>query len=124
MKKAFPILLIIFGAVFVAAGGYTVYRGFDARDQVRNELVAQNITTREDASIPNALVDDPATAKSMAEIINTHALESTGGLTYAEMGRFQSKADPGEPAGPNDEAAALAGDGGQPGSSPISTGAV
>jgi hypothetical protein len=54
------------------------YRGFDANDQVHDELVAQNITTPEDASIPNALVDDKDTAHSMAEIIEVHALEATG----------------------------------------------
>jgi hypothetical protein len=36
-----------------------------------------------------------------------HALESTGGLTYAEMGRFKSAANPDDPKGTNDEAAAL-----------------
>lgn len=87
MKKAFPIALILLGFVFVAAGGYTVVRGLDARDQVRTELLAQNITTPEDASIPNARVDDARTAASMAAIIEVHALESTGGKTYAEMER-------------------------------------
>ena len=87
MKKAFPIALIILGVVFLGAGAYTVNRGFDAKDMVRDELVAQRITTPADASIPNARVDDPATAKSMAEIIEKHALAATGGKTYAEMER-------------------------------------
>ena len=43
-----------------------------------------------------------------------HALESTGGLTYAEMGRFQSAANPDDPAGTSDEAAAAKDDNGQP----------
>ena len=34
-----------------------------------------------------------------------HALESSGGLTYAEMGRFVSADDPSNPAGTSDEAA-------------------
>ena len=88
MKKAFPILLIVFGIVFLGAGGYTAFRGLDAKDQVRDELIAQRITTPEDASIPNARVDDARTAKSMADIIEVHALESTDGRTYSEMGRF------------------------------------
>ena len=101
MKKLFPILLMVLGVAFVAAGGYAMYRGFDANDQVHDELVAQNITTPEDASIPNALVDDKDTAHSMAEIIEVHALEATGGLTYAEMGRFATP--DGDPAGTSDE---------------------
>jgi hypothetical protein len=105
VKKAFPIALMIIGLVFLAAGGYTISRGFDAKDQVKDELVAQNIVTPEDASIPGVQVDDPRSAKSMADIINTHALESTGGLTYSEMGRFANKE--GTPVGTNDEAEAV-----------------
>jgi len=112
MKKLFPVLLVIVGAAFVVGGGYTVYRGVDARDQVRQELVAQNITTPEDASIPNARVDDVATARSMADIIDHHAQDSTSGLTYSELGRFMA-AD-GDPAGTSDEAAALVGADGKP----------
>lgn len=87
MKKVFPIMLIVLGVVFIGASAYTVNRGFDAKDQVREELIAQNIVTPEDASIPNARVDDVATAKSMQAIINKHALEATGGKTYAELDR-------------------------------------
>ena len=112
MKKLFPILLMAVGVAFLVAGGYASFRGFDARDQVRDELVAQNITTPEDASIPNTLVDDVATARSMAEIIDHHALESTGGLTYSEMGRFATP--DGDPAGTSNEDEALIGSDGRP----------
>lgn len=112
MKKLFPILLMAFGLVFAVGGGYAVSRGFDARSEVKDQLVAQNIVTPADASIPNALVDDIATARSMAEIIDLHARESTGGLTYSEMGRFAVES--GDPAGTNDAEAALIGDNGQP----------
>lgn len=114
MKKLFPILLMALGVAFLAGGGYATVRGFDARDEVRDELVAQNITTPEDASIPNVLVDDVASARSMAEIIDQHALEGAGGLTYAEMGRFLSAADPEDPAGTSNPDEALLGDNGQP----------
>ena len=87
VKKLFPLALIVLGVVFVGAGAYTVYRGFDARNQVESELLAQNIVTPGDASIPNAQVRDIPTAQSMADIIQVHAMESTGGLTYAEMDR-------------------------------------
>jgi hypothetical protein len=91
MKKLFPLALIIMGVVFLGAGGYTAFRGFEAKDMVRDELIAQNITTPEDASIPNVRVDSPATAQSMADIIDKHALESTGGKTYSEMDREDPK---------------------------------
>jgi hypothetical protein len=91
MKKAFPIALMVLGLVFLGAGGYTVNRGFQAKDLVRHELLAQHITTPEDASIPNVSVRSAATAKSMADVIGHHASESTGGRTYSEMGRYLAK---------------------------------
>jgi len=114
MKKVFPIALMVLGLVFIGAGAYASLRGFDARDQVREELVAQNIVTTEDASIPNRLVDDPETAASMAAIIDVHAREAGGGLTYAEMGRFVSAANPDDPAGTSNPDEALIGNNGQP----------
>ena len=105
IRKLFPIGLILLGAVFLGAGVYTVGRGLDAKDQVRAELLAQNISTPEDASIPNARVDSVATARSMADIIDHHALSSTDGLTYSEMGRFMAK--DGSPAGTSDEKLAV-----------------
>jgi hypothetical protein len=117
MKKAFPIMLMVLGLVFVGAGGYTMFRGFDAKDQVRDELIAQNITTPEDASMPGVLVDSPATAQSMADIINHHALDSTGGLTYSELGRFMT-AD-GDPAGTSNPDEAVTDASGNPVSNPV-----
>jgi len=117
MKKLFPLLLVGLGVAFVIGGIYAVYRGFDARDEVQQELIAQDITTPEDASIPNARVDDVATARSMADIIAVHAEESTGGLTYAEMGRYMT-AD-GDPAGTDDESEAVIGADDRPVSNPM-----
>lgn len=116
MKKLFPILLVILGVTFLVGGGYTVSRGLDAKDQVRQQLLAQNITTPGDASIPNAKVQDVATAKSMAEIIDEHARESTGDRTYAEMGRFLAASGEGDT---NEEADAMLGPDGRPVANPL-----
>ena len=43
-----------------------------------------------------------------------HTLASTGGLTYAQMGRYQSADNPEDPAGTNDEEAAAEDENGQP----------
>jgi hypothetical protein len=88
MKKILPILLMLVGVAFIGGGVYTTARGFDAKEEVREALVAQNITTPPDAAIPNALVQDAATADAMADVIGVHVAEATGGRTYAEMGRF------------------------------------
>jgi hypothetical protein len=103
------------GVAFVIGGAYTIYRGFDAKAQVRAELLDQNIMTPEDASIPNARVQDAATAHAMAEIIGVHAMEATGGRTYAEMGRFLA-ADGGDT---SDETAALLDEEGNPVPNPL-----
>ena len=50
----------------------------------------------------------------MAEIMREHTLSSTGGLTYAEIGRFQSAENPDDPKGKNDEAAAAKDESEQP----------
>lgn len=121
MKKLFPILLIVLGVAFVAGGGYTIYRGYDARNQVEDELAAQNIVTPDDASIPGVVVNDVESAKSMAAIIDEHALESSGGLTYAEMGRFMTP--DGDPAGTNDPEQAVLNADGDPVSNPARTSA-
>lgn len=110
LKKAFPIGLVIVGLVFVAGGIYTLVQGFDAKASVRDQIVAQNIVTPEDATIPNALVQDADTAHSMGLIIEKHALEATGGKTYSEMGRFLTP-DGGDT---SDEAAALKDENGNP----------
>lgn len=110
MKKLFPILLVIVGVAFLGGGVYTTVRGLEAKQQVRAELLAQDITTPPDAEIPNARVQDAATAHAMANIIAVHAAEATGGQTYAEMGRFLA-ADGGDT---SDEALAMKDETGNP----------
>jgi hypothetical protein len=117
MKKAFPILLMLLGLVFAGAGTYTMYRGFDAKNEVKDELVAQDIQTTPDARelvgiAPGLQVNSAHRAEKMAQIIDHHSLESSGGLTYSQMGRFAVAS--GDPAGTNDEAAALKGADGKP----------
>ena len=53
-------------------------------------------------------------ARAFANIMRTHTLEATGGLTYAQMGRFQSAANPADQKGTNDEAAAAKDESGHP----------
>ena len=72
---------------FLVGGPYMVYRGFDARAQVRAELLAENITTPADASRPGVRVDDGPTAIVQADVIEKHMLTATGGRTFAEIDR-------------------------------------
>jgi hypothetical protein len=103
--RLFPTLVIAIGLIFALGGLGTMGAGIYINNFVGDELAAQNITTPEDASIPNAPVTGIATALSMADIIQHHAADSSKGLTYAQMGRFAVAS--GDPAGTNkaDEAA-------------------
>ena len=109
-------VLILFGvvAIFLGVSGFTT-----TRDAIKNE------------GITFGSADDPAVAKyadqwageqvttgdqarAFAKVMRMHTLESTGALTYAQMGRYQSAAKPDDPAGTSDEAAAAKDPSGQP----------
>ena len=53
-------------------------------------------------------------ARCFAQYMRIHALESSGGNTYAQMGRFVAEANPNDPKGTSDEAAAAKDEGGEP----------
>jgi hypothetical protein len=97
---AASVVLILFGIGSIAIGA-------SGLNEVRDNLARENIVGTEDSSIPGQKVDTGSEAKAFADVMRMHALESTGGLTYAEMGRFKSAANPDDPKGTNDEAAAL-----------------
>ena len=123
MRKLLQIGGLVASAVLIAFGSAAIYMGFDGRSTVRDSLKQEQIVF--------GSVDDPAIAKhasqwaeeqvttgsqarAFAEVIHEHALEGSGGLTYAQMGRFVSAADPDNPAGTSDEAAALKDEKGAP----------
>jgi hypothetical protein len=65
----------------VVAGATTYYMVYD-------QLSAENIVVSDDADfLAGDDVDGPFSAYAQADIINTHALEATGGKTYAELDR-------------------------------------
>jgi hypothetical protein len=110
--RLFPKLVIAVGIIFALAGVAVAGGGIYIRMFIGQQLTAQQITTPEDASIPNAPVTGIATALSMADIIQHHAADSSNGLSYAQMGRFAVAS--GDPAGTNSAEAALADTNGKP----------
>lgn len=75
------IIVMVVGAIFAVAGIVTYF-------VVSNELANENITVSEDAKyFAGKDVTGPFTAYSEAETISKHALEATGGKTYAELDR-------------------------------------
>jgi lysylphosphatidylglycerol synthetase-like protein (DUF2156 family) len=110
--RLFPKMVIVLGIAFALSGLVVAGAGIYIHTFVGQQLAAQAIVTPEDASIPNAPVNDIATALSMADIIQHHAADSSKGLTYAQMGRFAVES--GDPAGTNDAKAALLDANGKP----------
>jgi hypothetical protein len=103
---------VIAAVVLVVAGAAYIVIGVNGRNEVRDTLAQEQITGTPDMTpdairaaaekagldvasltIPaNAVADEPIDtgqeAKDFAGYMRIHALESTGGLTYAQMGRF------------------------------------
>jgi hypothetical protein len=80
VRKIASIAAIVLGVLMVIGGIATWV-------VVSNTLSDQQITTSEDACLPERTVAGPFTAYCEAKVIEKHALESTGGLYYAEMDR-------------------------------------
>ena len=78
---AASVVLIAIGAGSIGVGAW----GFN---EVRDNLARENIVGTPDSSIPGQKVDTGSEARAFAVVMRTHALEATGGRTYAEMGRF------------------------------------
>ena len=79
--KWISIVVMVVGSLMVIAGAVTYA-------QVSSTLAAENITVSDDANcLAGAAVDGPFAAYCEADIINAHALEATGGKTYAELDR-------------------------------------
>ncbi len=79
-RKIASIASIVLGVLLVVGGVGTWV-------VVTDTLADQNITTPDDACLPGETVDGPFTAYCQAKIIEAHTLDSTGGLTYAELDR-------------------------------------
>ena len=122
-RRVFEIGGLVAGAVLIVFGVVAIALGVNGYNTVRDSIKDEQITF--------GSIDDPAVAKHAADwadeqvttgdqarafalVMREHALESTGGLTYAQMGRFIAAANPDDPAGTSDEAAALKDDEGNP----------
>ena len=79
--RVLSILLIVAGAILLVSGAVTWFT-------VQNQLADEKITVSEDADrFAGEPVDGPFTAYEQAQVIEKHALESSEGKTYAQLGR-------------------------------------
>ena len=123
------------GVILIIFGIGTIAIGIAGKNTVEDELSQEKIVGSPDMSPEgiapgieeaNLSVDAPdcdvaeepittgSEARCFGQYMRIHALESSGGMTYAEMGRFVAAEDPADPAGTNDEAAALKDESGKP----------
>jgi hypothetical protein len=119
MRKAFEIGGLVAAAVLIVFGVVAIVMGVNGRQTVNNSLSHEYIVAGSDMTpsaieaeaqksgvvsavkqwptlnIANQKIDTGAKARAMAEYMHIHALEATGGYTYAQMGIYQAK--PGTP---------------------------
>jgi hypothetical protein len=108
---------VISGAVLIAFGIVVIVLAINGRNTVHDELKQQQITGSPDmtpaaikaegakaglenvsyptCSVAGESVDTGSEARCFAQYMNIHALEATGGYTYAQMGIYTPK--PGTP---------------------------
>ena len=124
MNKLYVYAGIAASVVMIAIGIGSIVVGATGRSEVRDKIKAEQIAGTPDmnpddtraaieeagieAEVPDCTVadepvDDGDSAKCFAEYMRIHALEDTGGLTYAEMPRFLD--EQGEPTAEDSEAA-------------------
>ena len=101
------------GAILIAFGVAAIIMGFDGRATVNDTLKQENIVGSPDMtpaaiakeadeaglknvdlpteSVANEPIDNGDEARTFSEYMRVHALEATGGYTYAQMGQFEAK---------------------------------
>ncbi len=136
-RRVWEIGGFISGAILIVFGVVALYMGVNGYRTVGDELGKEYIVggsdmspaeiekTASEAGVPATIelptcdvidktIDTGPEARCFAQYMRIHALEATGGLSYAQMGRFQSAAKPDDPAGTSDEAAAAKDESGEP----------
>ncbi len=127
---------VIAGVIMIAFGVGALVMSINARNTVSDEVSAEQIVGSADMN-PTAIaaamqeaglegvsaptcnvadqpIENGTDARCFAQYMRIHALESSNGLTYSQMGRFVAASDPTDPAGTSDSEAALKDDSGNP----------
>lgn len=82
------IVLLVAGILALAVGFGSMAGGIFGAWYTWDQAVAQDVTTPDDAAIPEAEVRGPFTMWAQADIITHHQLDRTEGLYYSQMERF------------------------------------
>ncbi|HEX9595943.1 MAG TPA: hypothetical protein VF982_03610 [Anaerolineales bacterium] len=102
MNKQFFIWgTVVLGVAFLVAGLLLVWLGYHQQGHIVEELRNENLTVQdprilltyegarapEGVEVPMVTIDTGELADAQANVIRTHTMASTGGLTYSEMDR-------------------------------------
>ena len=134
MTKALRIGGFVSGAILIAFGVVVIVLAINAHSTVTDSLKDEKIVGSADMNpsdieaamkeaglsgvdvpscdVADEEIDTGSEARCFAEYMRIHALEASGGLTYAEMGRFAT--ENGDAKGTNDAEQAAKDDQGQP----------
>jgi hypothetical protein len=115
MRKLFEWGGFAAGAILVTFGVVAIVMGFNGRSTVSDSLKLEKITGTPDMtpaliakeakdagltgvslptkSVAGLSINSGERARTFASYMRIHALEATGGYTYAQMGQFQAKPD-------------------------------
>jgi hypothetical protein len=109
-------LLIFFGVAVIVLGvwGFAFTRDHIEREGISFGPIEDPAVAEHAPDWAGEPVDTGMKALAQAEIMREHTLSNTGGLTYAEMGQYQSAEDPSDPVGTNDPEAAAQDENGEP----------
>src|SRR5947199_10667460 len=115
MRKLLEVGGLIAGVVLIAFGVGAIALSVNGKATIHDNLVAQNIVGGADMtpagitaeakgagldvskiaiptkSVAGLAITNGSRAHTFAQYMNIHALEATGGLPYADMGRFLAK---------------------------------
>jgi len=119
MRKVFELGGIVAAVVLIVFGAVAIFMGVNGRHTVDNSLKNEYIVGSSDMtptaikaeakkagiysavkewptkSVANQPINNGERARVMAQYMHIHALEATGGFTYAQMGQYTAK--PGTP---------------------------
>jgi hypothetical protein len=87
------LLLLIAAIVALTVGFGSMAGGMFGIWYTYDQAVAQDVTTPDDAAIPETAVRGPFTMWAQADIITHHQLERTEGLYYSQMDREVAQVD-------------------------------
>ncbi len=107
MRKLFEVGGYVAAVLLIVFGVVALFLGLNGRSDVRDNVAQENIVgtpdmmpggiepseavpeeEMPDCDVAGELVNNGDRARCFADYMRVHALEATGGRTYAEMGRF------------------------------------